>query len=132
MNLKSERVFVELCVRKNKGFSIIEILCALVILILVILTTFSALDYALKITVASRNRMNAFATAEQMAVATLASRKEASDPRVDSTSAPINGVLTINGVNQAIAMEAVTYREKISVRLDRLVKSPTFIVFLGK
>jgi prepilin-type N-terminal cleavage/methylation domain-containing protein len=130
--MKFQRSFAAFRAYKNKGFSLIEIICAIVILVLVIFVTFSVLNYALKITVASRNRMNAFATAERTAVATLALRQDVSDPRVDSSRATINGILSINGVDRPVAMEAFTYKEKSSARLDLLMKSPVFIVFLQK
>jgi prepilin-type N-terminal cleavage/methylation domain-containing protein len=130
--MKFQRSFAAFRAHKNKGFSLIEIICALVILVLVILVTFSVLNYALKITVASRSRMNAFAAAERTAVATLALRKDVSDPRVDSSHTTINGMLSINGVDQPVAMEAFTYKEKASTKLDRLMKFPVFIVFLEK
>ncbi|MDR2137532.1 MAG: prepilin-type N-terminal cleavage/methylation domain-containing protein [Synergistaceae bacterium] len=118
--------------RKNKGFSLMEVLCALVILASVILAAFASLDYTLKITISSRNRMEAFAAAERTAVASLASGKSVSDPQVDSSSTPINITLSINGKNRPVKIEAFTYREKNSKRLDWLMKRPVFVIFMKK
>jgi hypothetical protein len=133
MNLKLEATFSAFYASKNRGFSLTEVLCALVILILVIFAAFAALNYTLKITVASRSRMGAFATAERVAVTSLALKEGVlGDSRVDFSRTPINSALAINGVSQSIEMEVFTYKEKIPVRLDRLMKRPTFVTFLRK
>ncbi|MDR1379321.1 MAG: prepilin-type N-terminal cleavage/methylation domain-containing protein [Synergistaceae bacterium] len=130
--MKSEHVFRTFHPREKKGFSLIEVICALVILFLVILSTLAVLDYTLKVTVASRNRMGAFAAAERMAVFVLASSKGASNPQMDSSNTSIHGQISINGVNRPIEVEAITYREKTSIRLDRLMKRSAFVTFLKK
>jgi prepilin-type N-terminal cleavage/methylation domain-containing protein len=132
MNWRFKKTSLAFYAHKNEGFSLMEVLCALVILVLVILATFAALDYALKITVASRSRMDAFATAERMAVAALARGKAEPDPRVDFSSTVINGTFSIDGVDQSIEMEVVVYKEKLSAKFDRLMKRPVFITFLKK
>jgi prepilin-type N-terminal cleavage/methylation domain-containing protein len=118
--------------RKNRGFSLIETLCALVILAMVILAAFAVLDYTLKITVASRNRMAAFAVAERTAVATLASGKDVPNLQVDSNRKSIHDHIVVDGANRPIAVEVITHKEKTSARLDRLMKRPVFVIFLKK
>jgi prepilin-type N-terminal cleavage/methylation domain-containing protein len=137
MDSKLETSFLAFCsvpfqalLRKNKGFSLMEVLCALTVLALVILAAFAALNYTLKITVASRSRMEAFAAAERAAVASLALKKGVSEPQIGFVRVPVNGTLSINGANQPVRMEAFIYKEKESARLDRLMKRPAFITFL--
>jgi prepilin-type N-terminal cleavage/methylation domain-containing protein len=58
------------CGRKNKGFALPEVLCAIVILSLSILASFAAMSYALTLTNESRGRMKDFSEAMQYGVET--------------------------------------------------------------
>jgi prepilin-type N-terminal cleavage/methylation domain-containing protein len=55
--------------RKSGGFALPEVLCAIVILSLSLLASFSAMSYALTLTVETRNRMNDFSLVMQEEVA---------------------------------------------------------------
>jgi Tfp pilus assembly protein PilV len=133
MNSRLETAFSVFHTSKNKGFSLAEVLCAFVILALVIFSVFAVLNYTLRITVASRGRMDAFAAAERAAVTSLALKEGVSNPRVNSSRTPINGTLLINGVNQSIAMEAFAYKEGgKSAMPDQLMGHIAFVTFLKK
>jgi prepilin-type N-terminal cleavage/methylation domain-containing protein len=133
MTLQCATVFSIFHANKNKGFSLVEVLCALVILTLVIFAAFSALNYTFKITTASRSRMGAFAVAERAAVTSLALEEGIlGDPQVDASRTSISGALSIKGVTWPIAMEVFTYKEKDSTKLNRLMQNPAFITFLKK
>ena len=114
---------------KNKGFSLIEVLYGLILFTFVILSGFVVLNYTLKITIAARSRMDAFAAAERAVVAALAGKSVVDPP---SSRATVNGILTIKGIKRTMAMDALIYKEKNAPRLSALMARPLFIIFLKK
>ncbi|MDR3230970.1 MAG: prepilin-type N-terminal cleavage/methylation domain-containing protein [Synergistaceae bacterium] len=117
---------------KNGGFTLPEVICALMILVTGVLAVISSIGYTLRVTLDVRSRMNAFATVEREGISTIASQKIVSDPSVAAKQTTLDGKLSVSGTEQAIRLQLHVYRENSDVRRGQLMERPVFVFFTGE
>jgi hypothetical protein len=116
--------------RKRRGFMMMEVLLAIIILTGAVLAVVHTIGYMLTMTVASRDRMDSFSTLERVGTAAIASRREEVDPGVDLISVPLIGGFSIDGTPiTPFPFKMLIYREKARVKPNKILSSPTFVVF---
>jgi prepilin-type N-terminal cleavage/methylation domain-containing protein len=121
--------------RKHKGFTLLEVLCAIVVLSFAILAAFAAIAYALTVTSESRGRMDAFAEIERAAVTSVALRAANAEGKVSMTLKEIDVPLTIKSSSQTtrtIGLTALTYKESADAGVRRYMQSPVVTVFINR
>jgi prepilin-type N-terminal cleavage/methylation domain-containing protein len=126
--------------RKSGGFALPEVLCAIVILSLSILAAFSAMSYALTLTVEGRGRMDDFSTVMRRGIAVWAEDYgQGGTPPPDAAvhevpweakfSFSVDGNSeTLDGGNN-LYMTVFGMKPGAAVRKTRLTEAPVFIMF---
>jgi prepilin-type N-terminal cleavage/methylation domain-containing protein len=130
--------------RKSGGFALPEVLCAIVILSLSILAAFSAMSYALTMTLEGRGRMDDFSAVMRQGVAVNVWAGDSgnrgtppADPDVDEVSWEakfsffIDGdsVTAKDGGDLWLDMTEFGMKPGAAAKKSRLTETPVFIIF---
>jgi hypothetical protein len=116
---------------ERPGFSLVEVVVALIALTVAIFASFETISYALSITTEVRMRMTSYSQLEHIGLLSAATKEVVKSDDILHSSALHSVPIDIGGDEKSAEITRLVYKhdpEAVRVRFQKM-KSPVFIVF---
>ena len=117
---------------KQKGFLLIEVLIALIVLTLAIFVSFESIGYALTVTTEVRGRMKNYARLEYVGLLSVASGDIVLSDDIECSTKHFTAPIKIGSDTKNAELTNVVYKRASDASQTHKMKSPVFVVFLKK